>query len=59
MKKALFLPFDELFDNLKVGKEIIVLEKSLEKVSNYEQHLPIICQSSSGFVQSLEFLKKS
>ena len=35
MKKALFPPFDELFDNLKLGKEIIVLEKSLEKVSNF------------------------
>ena len=35
VKKALFLPFDELFDNLKLGKEIIVLEKSLEKVSNF------------------------
>ena len=35
VKKALFPPFDELFDNLKLGKEIIVLEKSLEKVSNF------------------------
>ena len=40
MKKALFLPFfkvciDELFDSLEFGKEIIVLEKSLEKVLNF------------------------
>ena len=38
-KKALFLHFkaylDHLFDNLKFGKEIIFLEKSLEKVLSY------------------------
>ena len=40
VKKALFLSFfkvciDELFDSLEFGKEIIVLEKSLEKVLNF------------------------
>ena len=55
---------DELFDNLKLGKEIIVLEKSLEKVSNfgskylYEaclilnvayRHISSICEHSGSY----------
>ena len=61
-KKALFLHFnvyfDHLFDNHKFGKEIIVLEKSLEKVLSYRSRnlsepweLDTMCQQHVWYVK--------